>query len=421
MNPIKEQVSCCDEYDPNSLSVDQALSRIRDNTPIVNSWEKLALKQSLDRVLFEPIYAPINVPPLDNSAMDGYAFNSQDLNTEQSVIELNITATVMAGQYCDTNIEPGQCARIMTGAVLPPGTDTVVMQEQVEREDGCIRFNKTQKAGQNVRKAGEDIAIEQLVLDRGHSITAPELGLLASLGLCEVLVFRQIRVSFFSTGDELQSLGTPLKPGQIYDSNRYTLFAMLKKCGAQIIDMGVIPDDRKKTEQALQQAASQSDLIVTSGGVSVGEADFVKTSLDKLGAIDFWRIAMKPGKPLAFGKIGNCLFFGLPGNPVSTMVTFFQFVIPAINKMSGKKVELSQQLLLPCTSEIKKVPGRMEYQRGIMFYDSDERLAVKSTGGQGSGILRSMSQANCFIILPEDCSGLKPGTLVKVQPFNSLY
>lgn len=419
--PIVTQPSCTDEHDPNSLSVQQALQYIEQNTNTINSWEQVAIRDALGRVVYEDVVSPLDVPPYTNSAMDGYAILATDLDSSAVTIELDVIATVMAGKPYAHTIEPGQCARIMTGAKMPPGTDTVIMQEHVEKvADNRIRVASDHRAGQHVRNMGEDLRQGETVLLKGSTINPAELGVLASLGIPEVLVYRPIRTAFFSTGDELQTVGKPLQEGQIYDSNRYTLFGMLKRVGAQILDMGTIPDDEKLTELALKQAAEQSDIIITSGGVSVGEADFVKQSLDKLGVVNFWRIAMKPGKPLAFGKIQQCLFFGLPGNPVSTMVTFYQFVLPALSKLSGKTQRGTLSLELPCTTAIKKIPGRLEFQRGIMEKDLSGQLVVKTTGAQGSGILSSMSQANCFIILPEECAGLEAGARVKVQPFQGL-
>ncbi|MDH5327380.1 MAG: molybdopterin molybdotransferase MoeA [Gammaproteobacteria bacterium] len=421
--PVPTNPSCMDEHDPNSLSVKHALEKIRSQVEPVPTWEKLALRDGLNRVVYDPIHSPMEVPPYTNSAMDGYAVRADDLISEpasDAAIDLQVVATVMAGSPYSGEIQRGQCARIMTGGKMPPGTDTVIMQEHVQRSDDRIRFNPCHQPGQNVRHAGEDIAKDSVVLQRGQSIGPAELGLLASLGINEFRVFRRVRVTFFSTGNELQSVGTPLQEGQIYDSNRYTLYGMLKRCGAEILDLGTIPDNQAATEKALLQAATQSDVIITSGGVSVGDADFVKQALDKLGVVNFWRIAMKPGKPLAFGRINECLFFGLPGNPVSTMVTFYQFVLPTLNTLSGKPQTEAIALELPCSTAIKKVPGRMEFQRGIMEHSRNGQLQVRVCGEQGSGILSSMSKANCFIILPESCDGLEAGSTVQVQPFNQL-
>lgn len=418
---FKTEPSCADEHDPNSISVEQALELIFSNTKPLSGWEKLAIRDSLNRVAYEPVTSPINVPPYTNSAMDGFAISSTDLSLEAKNIQLEVIGKVLAGYPFDGIIQPGQCVRIMTGGMLPAGSDTVVMQEHVKIiNENRILINSDHKSGQHVRHSGEDVGIGQVVLQKGQYINPAELGMLASLGIPEILVYRPIRVAFFSTGDELQTVGRPLKEGQIYDSNRYTLYGMLKRQGAQITDMGTIPDDRAETEAALSNAAHQCDVIITSGGVSVGEADFVKQTLDKLGSIDFWRIAMKPGKPLAFGKIGQCLFFGLPGNPVSTMVTFYQFVLPALERLSGKARSLQTIMEIPSAGPIKKNPGRMEFQRGIIETDESGNLVVRSTGEQGSGILSSMSQANCFILLPEECAGLDTGAMVKVQPFYGL-
>jgi molybdopterin molybdotransferase len=305
----------------------------------------------------------------------------------------------------------------MTGALLPKGTDTVIIQEQVERNEKVIRFNPGTKPGDNVRQAGEDVKEGDLVLAKGTRLTPANIGLIASLGIGEISVTGKLRVAFFSTGDELCSIGEPLGKGCIYDSNRYTLNGMLERLGVEIIDLGVIRDVLEDTEQAFIDASTQADVVITTGGVSVGDADFVKDSLIKLGDANFWKVAMKPGRPLTFGKIREACFFGLPGNPVSVMVTFYQFVQPALRRMMGEKQVEAISMLVPCVSKLKKRPGRVEFQRGILERDETGRLVVNKTGAQGSGILRSMSQANCFIILPMDSDGIEPETMVEVQPF----
>jgi molybdopterin molybdotransferase len=306
--------------------------------------------------------------------------------------------------------------RIMTGAVVPPGADTIVMQEHVEARDGIVTIGTGHRKGQHLRRAGEDLAAGQVALKRGGLLRPADIGLIASLGIAEIAVYRKLRVAFFSTGDELVSVGTVPAEGQIYDSNRYTLYGMLARLGCEAIDMGVVRDDPKLLEQAFSEAAAIADVIITSGGVSVGEADFVKALLNKLGEVVFWKIAMKPGRPLAYGKIAGAHFFGLPGNPVSVMVTFYQFVRDALLKLSGRDpVPLLPTFKVPCTSNLKKAPGRTEFQRGILTRDNTGSWSVHVTGEQGSGILRSMSEANCFIILPTEQGNVMPGTLVEVQ------
>jgi molybdopterin molybdotransferase len=306
--------------------------------------------------------------------------------------------------------------RIMTGGVVPQGADTVVMQERARAQGKSITFAAGQKTGQNVREAGEDLKAGSVALRKGRIVRPAELGLIASLGIGEVAVYRALRVAFFSTGDELKSVGTALAEGEIYDSNRYTIHGMLTRLGCEALDMGVVRDDPKLLEEAFREAAASADVVITSGGVSVGEADFVKAMLAKLGEVVFWKIAMKPGRPLAYGKIGAAHFFGLPGNPVSVMVTFYQFVRDALLVLMGADpVEPVPTFRATCTARLKKAPGRTEFQRGVLTRNDDGTLDVKPTGEQGSGILKSMSDANCFIILGDATGNVEPGTSVEVQ------
>jgi molybdopterin molybdotransferase len=308
----------------------------------------------------------------------------------------------------------------MTGAVMPEGADTVVIQEVVKRQAGKVVIPAGQKPGQNVRAAGEDLKIGVPVLQPGKWLRPAELGLIASLGIGEVRVKRKLRVAFFSTGDELASIGTVLKQGEVYDSNRYTLHGMLARLGVEIVDLGVIRDDPALLEAAFRKASSGADAVITTGGVSVGEADFIRQLMAKLGEVLFWKIAMRPGRPMAFGKIGDSYLFGLPGNPVAVMVTFYQFVRDALLFLSGRNEGLEIPLLKACAAEnIRKVPGRTEYQRGILFQEAGE-WKVRTTGQQGSGVLRSMSQANCFIVLEHERGKVAAGELVQVQLFEGL-
>lgn len=411
--------SCADEFDPNSLSVDEARARIAESINASDQTQKLALTELLDRVLAEDITSPIDIPPYTNSAMDGYAIHGNDLPStgEKS---FPISGNVFAGKPLDDTIEKNHCARIMTGGKMPEGTDTVVMQEHVRTNGDSIVIGSGHKAGQNVRHAGEEIKRNQQILSRGKRISSADIGLLASLGIDHALARPLLNIAIFSTGDELAPLGTTLRAGQIYDSNRYTLIAMLNRFGANIIDYGVIRDRREDVEQAFKDATRKADVLITTGGVSVGEADFVKDTLEKLGQVNFWKIAMKPGRPLAYGKVDNCYFFGLPGNPVSTMVTFYQFVIPALKKLQGENLSDNLTLKLRCTTAMKKNPGRVEFQRGIMEYDEKGEMTVRTTGGQGSHMLSSMSKANCFIILPMESHGVVEGDIVNVQPFSGI-
>jgi molybdopterin molybdotransferase len=407
--------SCADDYDPNSMPVDKARHFIRNYLQPVRARESLPLRSALGRVLAEDIHSPCNVPNHDNSAMDGYAVNGDDLPTEGSAT-LKVIGTALAGKAFDGKVGRGECVRIMTGAVMPDNTDTVIMQEHVQTDGNHITFGLGTRRGQNRRLAGEDLKLGQVVLPAGHLVRPADLGLIASLGIGEVKVYRKLRVAFFSTGDELASIGQALEAGQVYDSNRYTLYGMLARLGVEIIDMGVVRDDPNLLENALIEAAQSADVILTSGGVSVGEADYMKELLNKLGQVVFWKIAMKPGRPLAYGKINNAHYFGLPGNPVSVMVTFYQFVRDAMLTLMGQPNPAPVPLLPAiCTGEIRKAPGRTEFQRGTLSLGSDGAWTVCPTGNQGSGILRSMSEANCFIILPDTCGNIAPGVTVQVQ------
>jgi len=419
LSAIQTEFSCADDYDPNSLPVPKALERIDALIGPVSGVEKVALRAALQRVLAAPIVSPLAVPAHDNSAMDGYALRGDDLPSS-GTRELRVIGTALAGAPFQARVEPGTAVRIMTGAVLPQDADTVVMQERVERQGDTLRIDADNKRGQNTRRAGEDIQPGAIVLEAGRLLTPADLGLIASLGIAEVPVRRRLRVAFFSTGDELRSLGEILTEGQIYDSNRYTLYGMLAKLGVELLDMGVIGDEQGVLEQAFRDAAANADAVITSGGVSVGEADFVKDILNRLGEVNFWKIAMKPGRPLAFGKIDNAIFFGLPGNPVSVMVTFYQFVQPALRRMLGQTEALVPLFQVPVTHRLRKRPGRMEFQRGVLERQADGSLVVHGTGDQGSGILSTMSRANCFIILPDESAGVEAGERVYVQPFEGL-
>lgn len=409
----------CDDVPPGTLTVEDALAKIEDLITPIEETTSLGLTDALQHVLAEVITSPINVPPYRNSAMDGYAVQGADVANVDKV-ELKIIGTAFAGEPFQGQVEPGECIRIMTGAQVPTGADTVIMQEHVERRDNTIIVGAGHCPGQNVRHAGEDIAKGAIVLERGSLLRAAELGLLASLGIPTVTVKRKLKVAFFSTGDELRPVGEPLQEGQIYDSNRYTIYAMLAGLAVDIIDLGVIPDDRRAVEDAFKEAAELADAVITSGGVSVGDADYVKDTLDKLGQVNFWKIAMKPGKPLAFGKIKQAVFFGLPGNPVSVMATFYQFVQPALRRLMGQQQDIPVIIKIPCSELLKKRPGRTDFQRGIMEYDVDGNLTVRSVGMQASHILSGMSRANCFIILPRESGDVEAGTLVEVQPFDGL-
>ena len=420
MTTLQQITSCMDAYDPEALAVDKARAVVRAFLTPVTTNERVALRAGLGRVLGEDIVSTLDVPAHDNSAMDGYALRHADLAPDAETV-LRLAGSAFAGRQFDGGVGKGECVRIMTGAVMPKGTDTVVMQELARAEGDGGRIPAGQKQGQNRRLAGEDLAAGKAVLQAGLPLGPAELGLLASLGLAEVTVRRRLRVAFFSTGDELCSVGTRLAEGEVYDSNRYTLYGMLSRLGCDIIDMGVVRDDPASLQRALKAAAADADAIITSGGVSVGEADFIRELLGKLGEVVFWKIAMKPGRPMAFGRIGTANFFGLPGNPVAVMVTFYQFVREALLALSGRSDDCTLPLLrVPCTAGIRKNPGRTEFQRGTLSRNDQEQWSVCPTGAQGSGVLRSMSEANCFIVLEHERGSVEPGDLVQVQLFDGL-
>ena len=408
------------DYDPNSMPVEKAREHIRAFLSPVTTVERLNIRATLGRVLAENVISPVNVPQHDNSAMDGYAVRFADLKTDAETT-LTIVGASFAGKPFQGTLETFQAVRIMTGAVIPAGADSVVQQERAKASADQVSVMPLPKKGTNTRSAGEDLRAGEAALRRGQPIRPAEIGMMASLGIGEVAVYRKLRVAFFSTGDELVAVGTPLGPGQIYDSNRYTIYGLLVRLGCEVLDMGVIRDTPLDVEQAFKDAARVADVVITSGGVSVGEADYVKQVLDRLGEVLFWKIAMKPGRPLAYGKIGDAHFFGLPGNPVAVMVTFYQFVRDALLHLQGQTgtIPLPTQKVV-CTSAIKKAPGRTEFQRGILSRDATGQWSVRTTGDQGSGILSSMSQANCFIILPTDQGNVPAGSEVDIQLLEGL-
>jgi molybdopterin molybdotransferase len=411
---LAQTVSCIDGYDPDALPVDKARAALLACIAPIAQNERVAIREALGRVLAEEIVPKIDVPAHDNSAMDGYAVRFADLDKPLKEI-----GTALAGKPFTGKVGAGECVRIMTGAVMPDGTDTVVIQEIVKQESGRVVVPQGQKKAQNVRYAGEDLKVGVPVLGSGKVLRPAELGLIASLGIGELQVRRRLRVALFATGDELASIGSPLKDGEVYDSNRYTVYGMLSRLGVEIIDMGVVRDDPAKLEAAFRKAASSADAIITTGGVSVGEADFIKQMMEKLGEVLFWKIAMRPGRPMAFGRIDDAYLFGLPGNPVAVMVTFYAFVREALLHLAGRSDEAMPMLQAAAAENMRKVPGRTEYQRGILFQD-DGVWKARTTGQQGSGVLRSMSEANCFIILEHERGAVKAGEPVGVQLFEGL-
>jgi len=424
MNPTVSlrEASCADDYDPNSLPVERARALIRDYLTPVTTVERVHIRQALGRTLAADLASPIDVPGHDNSAMDGWAVRFEDLAAGAETTLARIGES-FAGRPHEGAVGRGEAVRIFTGGVMPEGADTVVMQERAEDHGDrvVVAAGAVGKRGQNRRFAGEDLKAGAIVFRRGQALQPAEIGMLASLGINEVPVYRRLVVAFFSTGDELVSIGTPLATGQVYDSNRYTIGAMLARIGCETIDLGVVPDVPEALESAFRSAAASADVVITSGGVSVGEADYVKALLDRLGEVVFWKIAMKPGRPLAYGRIGDAHFFGLPGNPVSVMVTFYQFVRDALFALQGRTgIEPMPTFKAKLASALRKAPGRTEFQRGVLARAGDGTWQVRPTGDQGSGILSSMSRANCFIVLPESTGNLDAGAEVDVQLLEGL-
>jgi molybdopterin molybdotransferase len=429
MTSILQTLSCADNYDPNSLHVDRARELILGLLSPVSGHERVFVRQALDRVLAEDVISPIDVPAHDNSAMDGWALRSCDLAADGETRLKNI-GTAFAGRAFARKVGAGETVRIMTGAILPQDVDCVVIQEVARVEGDVVIIPPGQRREQNTRCAGEDLQAGRPAIAAGKKLRPAEIGIIASLGVAELSVRRRVRVALFSTGDELCSIGTPLAPGAVYDSNRYTLWGMLTRLGCDVIDMGVVRDEPAALEAAFREAAGCCDAIITSGGVSVGEADFIKQLMAQLGEVAFWKIAMKPGRPMAFGRIqpdgadgGNGLgawLFGLPGNPVAVMVTFYQFVRPAILKLAGvDPVMPFPSFPARCVEAMKKGRGRTEFQRGILFQENGE-WCVRPTGAQGSGVLRSMSEADCFIVLEHERDKVGAGDTVSVQLMNGL-
>lgn len=422
---LSDIVSCLSDYDPNALPVAQAQEIIHNYIQPVDAIEKVAIRTALDRVLAADIISPINVPAHDNSAMDGFAFCGAELPAG-TPITLNIVGTAYAGRAFDGSIASGECVRIMTGGVMPAGCDTVVPQEFTQdASDTAVTLPADiVRMGDNRRLKGEDLSAGTPALRLGKILHPADLGLLASLGVAEVPVYRRLRVAFFSTGDELRSIGETLDEGCVYDSNRYTLYGMLTRLGCDMIDMGVIRDDPASLEAAFRSGCENADVIITSGGVSVGAADYTKQIMSELGDMSFWKIGMRPGRPMAFGNITSngksATLFGLPGNPVAVMVTFYFLARDALLKMMGASAVPLPQMRVKSQAAIRKKPGRTEYQRGILSLDARGQQQVSITGAQGSGILRSMSEANCMVILQHEQGNVAAGEMVDVLLFEGL-
>ena len=419
-----QDIACCVAgYDPDALPVAQAQEFIARLVPVVQAVEQRPIRDALGRVLARDIVSAIDVPAHDNSAMDGYALRGSELRADAPT-RLRIVGSGLAGQNFSGDVPAGGCVRITTGAVMPFGLDTVVPQEFTQVEgDQVLLPQGLLRTGDNRRLAGEDLARGEAALAAGRVLRPADLGLLASLGLAEVPVRRRLRVAFFSTGDELRSIGEPLDAGCVYDSNRYTLWGMLQRLGVEAIDLGVVRDDPAALRQAFTQAAACADAVITSGGVSVGEADHTKRIMAELGEVLFWKIAMRPGRPMAIGRIGDAghqaLLFGLPGNPVAVMVTFYAFVRDALLRMAGATAQPLPLLRAASVAPIRKKAGRTEYQRGIVSRAADGSWQVAITGSQGSGILRSMSQANGMVLLHHEQGNVAAGELVDVLPFDA--
>ncbi len=405
--------ACCDTLSPAFLSVEQGREKILSLISPLAETESAAIQECYQRVLAREVHSPINVPAYRNSAMDGYALRSDDLERDS----YRVVAEVLAGSHYPKTVELGEVVKIMTGAPMPQGADTVVMREQATQNGDAVSFAGAKiKAGQNVRQAGEDLAQGQAVFHSGQRLLSPEMGMLASLGFAHADVFRSLKVAIFSTGDEVQAPGGDIEPNSIFDSNRFTLTGLLKQLGCQVIDLGIIEDDEAKMMQVLEQAAKQADVVITSGGVSVGDADFIKSALEKLGQIDFWRINMRPGRPLAFGQIAGKPFFGLPGNPVAVMVSFINFVEPALRKMQGEQGWQPLKVNAIALEDLRSRQGRTEFSRGVYAFNAQGQLTVRTTGKQGSGILRSMSEANCLIEIAPAIDTVKVGESVTIIP-----
>ena len=433
---MNKPISANQEFQTDFLSVSEARTAISD---LIRKTQELAklkeaidtipLKESLGRIVAKDVLSPIDVPANDNSAMDGFAFNSKELDANQDQIDLRIRGTIYAGQTDVPSAQAGECIKVMTGAMMPPNCDTVIPQEFTQSSsEGMITFAKgAVRPGENRRLRGEDLQAGKAAIQQGRILRAADIGLAASLGISKLTVYKKVKVAILSSGDELCSTEEQLQAGKIYDSNRFSLYALLDRLGFEIIDCGIVRDTPEELRKAFTSASQKADVIISSGGVSVGEADFTKQIMDELGEVGFWKIAMRPGRPMAFGslkpispKTTPTVFFGLPGNPVAVMVTFYQFVRNALLQLNGAVNPEIPLVSVQSAEAIRKKSGRTEFQRGVLFRDQEGKLLVKTTGSQGAGILRSMSEADCFIILHHDQGNIAPGDWVDVEIFDGL-
>ncbi|TXL01440.1 molybdopterin molybdenumtransferase MoeA [Methylococcaceae bacterium HT1] len=414
--------NCSDIAEPGLLHFEQAKNIILGSIPVLQDIQQIPIEQAKGRCLAETIISPIQVPGHTNSAVDGYALRSCDLADKNNKTQLTVQATILAGQVQAETCKPGCCVRIMTGAPMPAELDTVIMQEHCQLNNKSIRIDDRHKPGQNVRQAGEDIQLGATVLDKGKLLCPADIGLLASLGITEIKVKRKLRIAIASTGNEIYSIAGAVPSGGLYDSNRYSLLAALDRPDIEIINLGIIQDQEAELLSRFNDAASYADIIISTGGVSVGEADFTKAALKSSGDINFWKVAIKPGRPIAFGKIKQSIFFGLPGNPVAVLVTFYQFVLPALEEILGiTDKPIAPMIKARSLESIRKKPGRTEIQRGIVSQSETGEFQVRTTGKQGSGILSSISMANAFIFLQHNQDSIKKGDWVEVQLFSGLF
>ena len=408
----------CKTHETNTLiSLDQALSQIRNSLSVISGSVSVSLNQAAGRILSQPVISDTQIPAEAVSSMDGYAFSSQDVQ-QGKVFSLKQVGVSWAGRPYPSALQAGQCVRIFTGAVIPDGADSVIMQEQVNKQGEIIHLPADCPVQRFIRPAGSDIEQGQTLLELHHRLSPVDCALLASIGIYAVPVLRKLRIAFFSTGDELKSPGQALDAGQIYNSNRFALLGLLSDPACSLTDLGVLPDDKALIEKTLQQTARDFDVIITTGGASVGDADYMAEILAESGQVNFWKLAIKPGKPLVFGRFVDCWFFGLPGNPVSAVVTFQKLVQPALDRLLAQPVRKPLQLTATCLGEINKVPGRLEFQRGQCYQLDNGNFQVRPLTGQDSHQLTALSLANCFIVLPADCQGVKVGEQVTIEPFD---